>query len=125
MRHDWRHDRRMTVADPARTVVEILDEPRLAGGIRLAGEILATYADEGDGALLIEYGDRMRRRSLFKRLGFLVEQLSLDCLDVVDACLARSGSGVILSRSRGPRGGTRSSRWGLRANVQAQQGDSS
>ena len=125
MRYDWRHDRRMTVADPARTVVEILDDPRLAGGIRHAGEILSSYADEGDGALLIEYGDRMRHRSLFKRLGFLVEQLSLGHLDVVDACLARNSSGVILLDPGGPRGGARSSRWGLRVNVQVQQEHSS
>ena len=69
------------------------------------GEILSSYADEGDGALLIEYGDRMRHRSLFKRLGFLVEQLS----SVIDSW-TRAWLGTAPgypSRPRGPRGGAR------------------
>jgi predicted transcriptional regulator of viral defense system len=111
MDHDWRHDRRVAAADPARTVVDTLDETRLTGGIRLVAEILSTYAEEGDGALLIDYGDRMRHRSLYKRFANLAEDLGLDRFDAVDACPARSGSGVILLDPGGPRSGACSSRW--------------
>jgi hypothetical protein len=41
------------MADPARTVVDVPDDPRLSGGIRLATEILAAYLQEGPPATLI------------------------------------------------------------------------
>src|SRR3974390_888658 len=34
LRSEWRHERRVLVADPARTVAELLDVPALGGGVR-------------------------------------------------------------------------------------------
>jgi len=36
------------------------------------------YLDQRDPARLIEYGDRLGNRAIFKRLGYLIETLNLD-----------------------------------------------
>jgi predicted transcriptional regulator of viral defense system len=73
------------MADPARTVVDVLDDPRLSGGIRLATEILAAYLQEGPPATLIEYAERLGNRTVFKRLGYLGEVLGADP-DLLASC---------------------------------------
>lgn len=117
LKSEWREDIRLHFADPARTVVEILDTPRLGGGIRHAAEVLVTYLDEQDPTCLIEYGDRLGNRAVFKRLGYLTETLDLDFPSLVSACEERVSSGISALEPDGPEGGHRSMGWGLRVNV--------
>jgi predicted transcriptional regulator of viral defense system len=117
LKTEWRGDTKLRFADPARTVMEILDSPRLGGGIRHGAEILASYLDERDHALLIEYGDRIGNRAVFKRLGYLIEALGLDLPDLRSACQQRVSAGISILDPDGPEGGRRYMRWGLRVNV--------
>ena len=103
--------------DPARTVVDILDAPRLGGGIRHAAEILAAYLDDHEPAILVEYGDRLGNRTVFKRLGYIVEALGQERADLIAACHERISAGFALLDPDGPDGGHYVSRWGLRVNV--------
>lgn len=114
---EWRGEVRLRIADPARTVVDILDAPRLGGGIRHGAEILAAYLDDHDPATLIEYGDRLGNRTVFKRLGYIVEALERDHGDLIAACLQRVSAGISLLDPDGPKDGRRVTRWGLRVNV--------
>ncbi len=118
LKTDWKGDTPLRFADPARTVVDILDAPRLGGGIRHGAEVLMAYLDEQDPAQLIEYGDRLRDRTVFKRLGYLVETFDLDLPSLVSACLERvSSSRISALDPDGPEGGRRYRRWRLRVNV--------
>jgi predicted transcriptional regulator of viral defense system len=117
LRAEWREDIRLRFADPARTVVDILDAPRLGGGIRHAAEVLMAYLDEQDPARLVEYGHRLGNRAVFKRLGYLIETLGLDLPDIVRDCQERISSGISALDPDGPDGGRRAGRWGLRVNV--------
>lgn len=114
---EWRDESRLRFADAARTVVDILDSPHLAGGIRHAAEITATFLDEHDGATLVEYGDRLGNRAVFKRLGYVVEALGLEEPALTEACRARVSSGISALDPDGPPDGRRVTRWGLRVNV--------
>ena len=116
-RSEWRHDRRIRLADPARTVVEVLDDPRLGGGMRLIAEIVDAYLVDGDPTLLVDYGDRLGNRAVFKRLGFLVEALGYHLPTLIAACLARRSAGIVLLDPSVSRAGRREPRWGLRVNV--------
>jgi predicted transcriptional regulator of viral defense system len=120
----WRNGGRVQVADPTRTVVDILDEPRLGGGIRTVADVLVEYmsSKHRNDELLIEYGDRLGNRTIFKRVGCLLEHSSIDAGRLVDACLERRSSGLtkldpsVQSRGRILR------RWGLYVNVDLDRG---
>jgi predicted transcriptional regulator of viral defense system len=98
-------------------VVDILDTPRLGGGIRHGSEVLVAFLDEHDWRRLVEYGDRLGNRAVFKRLGYLVETLGVDRDDLLSACRARVSSGISALDPDGPLGGRRVMRWSLRVNV--------
>jgi predicted transcriptional regulator of viral defense system len=117
---EWRGEVRLRLADPARTVVDILHTPRLGGGIRHTAEILAAYLDDHDPATLVEYGDRLGNRTVFKRLGYLVEALERDHAELVAACRERISAGISLLDPDGPKDGRRVTRWGLRVNVRVE-----
>lgn len=114
---DWRGDVSLSIADPARTVIDILDNPRFGGGIRHCAEITATFLDEHDAAQLIEYGDRLGNRAVFKRLGYIVEVLGRDRAGLLDACRQRLTAGISLLDPAAPSKGPRVPRWGLRVNA--------
>lgn len=118
LRPDWRGGRRVLIADPARTVIDILDTPRLGGGMRQVTEVVAAYLREHDWRALTEYGDRLGNRSVFKRLGYLVEATGLGGPELVAKCRERVSAGISLLDPGGPRRGKRVGEWGIRANVQ-------
>lgn len=60
---------RLRFADPARCVIDILDAPKAGGTIRHSAEILGMLLDGHSPATLIEYGDRLGNRVVFKQLG--------------------------------------------------------
>jgi predicted transcriptional regulator of viral defense system len=117
MKSQWRHESRLRFADPARTVVDILDAPKLGGGMRHGAEILAAYLDEHDPATLIAYGDRLDNMALFKRLGYSIEAMGRDLPAIVSACQERVSAGISALDPSGPPGGRTIKRWGLRINV--------
>ncbi len=113
---EWHDDVRLHIADPARTVIDILDAPRLGGGIRHGAEILSAYLDQHDPSILVSYGDRLGNLAVFKRLGYIVETLGLTP-ELVAASRDRISAGISLLDPDGPRIGRTVSRWGLRINV--------
>ena len=66
----------MAVSDPHKTIIDMLDDPMIGGGIQHVADCLSVYLkriDRND-ELLIEYADRLGNGAVFKRLGFLLEQ---------------------------------------------------
>jgi predicted transcriptional regulator of viral defense system len=120
LRNVWRAQIAVPVSDPTRTVVDLLDSPALGGGIRSVGEILGNYfsGSHRDDKLLIDYAKKLGNRTVFKRLGFLVEMLRVEAPVVIDACGKKQSSGVSLLDPAGPRSGRIISRWNLRLNVE-------
>jgi predicted transcriptional regulator of viral defense system len=117
MKTEWHAEIRLRFADPARTVIDILDAPALGGGIRHCAEIVASYLDDHDPALLVEYGDRLGNRAMFKRLGYITEAIGAGHADLVAACRDRVSAGISPLDPDGPEGGRRVMRWGLRVNI--------
>lgn len=118
----WRGRERVDVSDPTRTVVDVLDDPTLGGGIRHVAEIVSAYfaSDHRDDSLLVGYGDRLGNRTVFKRLGYLVEALDLDAPELIADCLARRSSGITKLDPAIDADGRIAKRWGLRLNAQIQ-----
>jgi len=73
----WRHQTRVPVSDVHRTIIDILDDPAIGGGIQHVNDCLAAYLrrNDRDDETLIEYARRLANGAVFKRLGFLSERL--------------------------------------------------
>lgn len=71
----WRSHTKVHVSDVHRTIIDMLDEPSVGGGIHHVADCLGAYLRRPDRSesLLIEYGDRLSNGAIFKRLGFLAE----------------------------------------------------
>jgi predicted transcriptional regulator of viral defense system len=120
LRAIWRGTTRVTVSDPSRTLIDILDEPANGGGIRHVAEIVDAYfrSEHRDDKALIDYGDRFGNRTVFKRLGYVVEALGLDAADLVEACAARVSRGISALDPVIPARGPIRTKWNLRINAE-------
>jgi len=91
----WRGQVKISVSDPARTIVDMLTAPALGGGIRSVKDMLGNYlkSDDKDLNLLIEYAERLSNGAVFKRLGFLLEITAPEEADTMAACSRRLTAG--------------------------------
>lgn len=72
----WRHHTKVPVSDVHRTIIDMLDDPALGGGIQHVADCLNSYLSRSDrdDQKLIEYGEQLGNGAVFKRLGFLAER---------------------------------------------------
>lgn len=117
MRPEWHHERRVLVADPARTVSELLSAPALGGGIRHVTEILDEYLRAGEASAVVDALDRLGNGAGFKRLGYLLEHFGLDDPDLIAGLARRLTAGISSLDPSLPPVGWRSARWGLLVNA--------
>ena len=115
----WRGSQRIDVTNPSRTVIDLLANPTWGGGIRQVTEMITEYfeGDHRDDSLLIECGDRLGIGAVFKRLGFLIEELDIDAPELVERCLERRTAGMNDLDPSIDAVGRTVSRWGIRVNV--------
>jgi predicted transcriptional regulator of viral defense system len=73
----WRGSVRIDVSSPAKTIIDMLDDPAIGGGIRHVADCLAVYFGREDASSdeLLTIADRLGNRAVFKRLGFLAERI--------------------------------------------------
>lgn len=71
----WFGKAKINISDPTKTIVDCLDDPSVIGGMSFLSEVYDQYLDSKfyDYELLIKYSEQMRNRTIFKRLGFLME----------------------------------------------------
>lgn len=118
-RRVWREGTPVSISDRERTLVDCLDDPSLGGGLHHTVEALNVYADgpSVEWERLVEYGDRLGNRTVFKRLGYLAETLGIVDEQLTDACLARVSAGTGRLDPARPASGSTTARWGLRLNA--------
>ena len=115
----WRRDIQVWVSDPTRTVVDLLDDPSLGGGIRHVAEVVQTYfsSDMRDDDLLQDYIARLDNRTIYKRLGFMLETLGLEIPALVTVCQQLMSSGDTVLDPTMKKKGHLLKRWNLWINV--------
>lgn len=114
----WRDQTRVYVSDPSRTIVDVLDDPTLGGGIRHIADVVHTYfrGEHRDDTLLEDYVRRVGNRTIFKRLGYLLETLDVHAPSLLQACETSVSSGIGLLDPSLPDEGPVVWRWRLREN---------
>lgn len=90
----WRGRTRLQVSDPHRTIVDLLDDSSMGGGIRHVADCLRAYLQRTDASpeTLLLYAERVGNGAVFKRLGFLAERFSAS-EQLVKGCAARLTQG--------------------------------
>ncbi len=118
-RRIWRDRTPVAVSDPSRTLVDLLDDPSTGGGMRHVAIVVAAYfqSEHRNYQQLIDYTLRLGNRTVFKRLGYLVERLGIDAPVLVAGCLANLSTGYSVLDPAGPRRGRLLRRWRLLVNV--------
>ena len=118
----WRDQTRVNVSDPSRTLVDILDDPSVGGGISHAVDVMDTYFREEhrDDELFSAYVGRADNRVVFKRLGYIVEVLEVHAPALLQECEAGVSSGVSRLDPSLPNEGPVAWRWNLRVNRRVQ-----
>ena len=91
----WRGRVKVAVSNPTRTVLDILNAPSMAGGLRPGADVLQNYLSSQtcDLKRLVSYAERLNNGAVFKRLGFLLEHLAPAEKATIDACRARVTQG--------------------------------
>jgi len=71
----WRGSTKVSISDPARTLVDMIAAPEVGGGIDHVADCLSSYfaGKSPDRELLIHRADQFDNGAVFKRLGFLAE----------------------------------------------------
>ncbi|MFK5895109.1 MAG: type IV toxin-antitoxin system AbiEi family antitoxin [Pseudomonadota bacterium] len=71
----WYGSKKVKVSDPTKTIVDILDDPKLVGGMSVVFDVFNDYIETEycDLKKLINYADRMNNKTIFKRLGFMID----------------------------------------------------
>lgn len=90
----WRGHSKVLVSDVHRTLIDMLDDPLIGGGIQQVADCFAAFLRRGDRSddQLIAYADRLGNGAVFKRLGFLSEAQP-NAERIAAACLARLTKG--------------------------------
>jgi predicted transcriptional regulator of viral defense system len=115
----WRDGAPVDVSDAHRTLVDVLADPSVGGGMRHVAQVVAAYfgSEHRNDRRLAEYGLRLGNRTIFKRLGFLVERLGIDAPEVIARAQEHLSAGYSRLDPRGPRKGRLMRRWRLLVNV--------
>lgn len=86
----WRGSAKVSISDPARTLVDMIAVPEVGGGIDHVADCLSNYlaGKSADRELLIHHAEQFDNGAVFKRLGFLADTRLHDT-KLADECRAR------------------------------------
>ena len=121
---EWRDGYKISYADPARTIAEILAQPELGGGIRLVVEMLDTYLHDYEATDLVNAVTRLNKGTACKRLGYLLEVLNFSDHKTLEYLALKVTKGITLLDPAGGDSGERKMRWNLRINANVERSNS-
>ena len=77
MRNVWRGQIKVQVSDSHRTIIDMLADPAVGGGIRHVADCFAAYFQlkEANPETLIQYAEKLGNGAVFKRMGFLADTM--------------------------------------------------
>ena len=91
----WKNSVKIKVSDPSKTMVDLLDDPVLGGGMRVTKDFFMEYwnSKHKNIKLLLRYAKKMKNKTIFKRLGFLLESTGLGSPKLIQSLRKQISSG--------------------------------
>ncbi|MBK5211865.1 MAG: type IV toxin-antitoxin system AbiEi family antitoxin domain-containing protein [Coriobacteriia bacterium] len=108
---------RVKASDLERTILDCLDRPDLSGGIIEVARGLWAVRDRIDYVKLIKYTERLGRKTVVKRLGFLLEVLAIGTPESVVALKRFVTASYTLLDPTLPAEGRYVAKWRVRVNI--------
>lgn len=85
----WRDRTRVSVADPSRTIIDLLADPARGGGLRSTIDVFEHYLgdpDQRDVARLLDNAGQLGVGAVFKRLGYLLTNYAAEETAAIAKC---------------------------------------
>lgn len=91
----WLNDVKVRIADPTRTLIDMMMYPQFCGGIRFIEDVLKSYfhSKNKNVELLLNYLEKITNGAAIKRLGYLLEKNFPDETKLIDFCLNKLTKG--------------------------------
>ena len=115
----WRERTKVQVSDPTRTIVDMLNDPSVGGGMRQGVDVIKEYfaSEFRNDDLLTEYLNKIKNRAVYKRLGYILESLKLDVPELIKKCTKNLSKGFSSLDPSATNKGNYLRKWHLRINV--------
>jgi len=115
----WIDNQKINMSDPVQTIVDILYDPTIGGGLRNITDIVKTYflSDKRDDELIVDLIDKRGNKSVYKRLGYLIDALNIEAQDLMQKCSDSISSGFTLLDPTVENKGRYNTKWNLRINI--------
>ena len=93
----WKGQAKVSISDPSRTVIDMLTDPKLGGGIRPTVDTFMSYlkSENKNIQLLIDYAKRLGNGAILKRLGFLLERYAPEQEAALNECKTQLTKGNV------------------------------
>lgn len=109
---------KVNISDREKTLADVLDHPEYCGGMHEVVKSIWNAREKVSLEKLVRYAHRMDNSAVLKRVGYLLESLSIDADAKLLAMMRRSISpGISALDPTLPREGICTTRWGLLVNV--------
>jgi predicted transcriptional regulator of viral defense system len=91
----WIESNPVEISDPTKTVIDLLNDPSLAGGGRMMADMFFSYmrSDHKSRELLLKYAEQMDSGAVYKRMGFLLEKLFPAEMELIQKCQSKMRAG--------------------------------
>ncbi len=115
----WSSNKPIRIADIHRTIIDVLDDPEMGGGGRHTVDILKAYwqKKEADPEILWQYAQKLNHGAVFKRLGFMAENMMQLPPTFLEKIHSKIKTGIINFDPNGVSSGSINTKWGIRINI--------
>jgi len=116
----WIENVKVQISDPSQTIVDILNDPAVGGGIRYVSDIVRNYfnSEYRSDVELLNYIKENTNRTVYKRLGYILEISDINVPDIIKECHKNISSGYSVLDPVIKTKGSFNRRWNLRVNAE-------
>jgi len=94
----WLQNIKVKISDPTKTIIDLLDDPTMVGGMSIVFDFFQEYMNSKfyDFKLLLDYGIKNKNKTVFKRLGFMMEAKGAATPEQLNMLLSKISKGLSL-----------------------------
>lgn len=92
----WHKNIKIQISDPHKTIIDMLDDPAMGGGIHHVESCLQNYmhSEQYNEEKLMEYADKQKNGAIFKRLGYLLSLMDEKKSHLIAHCKEHLTKGI-------------------------------